>query len=283
MARQIKPGIDYFPMDCQFDNRFKLLEAECGVISVGVMLKLFQRIYGIEGYYVPWDEDSAFLFADEIHISPAELNKMITVALKRGIFDRLSYEKHSILTSKDIQHRYLEATSRRKNVELNEEYALIMYTSCQHNDNKSTQSKVKESKVKETKVKESKEEQGECDAPEREEHADPKYEKKAYGEFNNVLLSDEEYELIKSNLPSWQACIEHLSEYMFASGKSYKSHFNTIMLWAKQDEEKKKQQRPPNIQKQSEASFDEDEFFRAALKRSYGDDYELIMGTTRIG
>lgn len=55
--------------------------------------------------------------------------------------------------------------------------------------------------------------------------------KNIYGEFKNVLLTDEEYEKVKSN--GWESLIEELSAYMDSTGKKYKSHYATITAWAR--------------------------------------------------
>lgn len=58
-------------------------------------------------------------------------------------------------------------------------------------------------------------------------------EKKSYGEFNNVLLTDEEYaKLEKSNLLPY---IETLSSYIASKGKKYKSHYATILTWSRKE------------------------------------------------
>lgn len=57
--------------------------------------------------------------------------------------------------------------------------------------------------------------------------------KEKYGEFNNVLLTDEEYhKLEESNLLTY---IEKLSSYIASKGKKYKSHYATILTWARKD------------------------------------------------
>lgn len=62
--------------------------------------------------------------------------------------------------------------------------------------------------------------------------------KKSYGEFKNVLLTDEEYaKLDKSNLLSY---IEILSSYIASKGKKYKSHYATILSWSRKDKVKEK-------------------------------------------
>lgn len=57
-----------------------------------------------------------------------------------------------------------------------------------------------------------------------------------YGEYQNVLLTDEEMDKLKAEFPSdWAARIERLSEYIASSGKKYRSHLATIRSWAKKD------------------------------------------------
>lgn len=56
-----------------------------------------------------------------------------------------------------------------------------------------------------------------------------------YGQYSNVLLSDEELDRLKSEFPDWQGRLERLSEYIASTGKSYKNHLATIRAWAKKD------------------------------------------------
>lgn len=65
--------------------------------------------------------------------------------------------------------------------------------------------------------------------------ADMNINKSALGEFNNVLLSDNELNSLKSKFDDWQNKIELLSEYIASSGKHYKSHYATILNWARKE------------------------------------------------
>ena len=63
-----------------------------------------------------------------------------------------------------------------------------------------------------------------------------------YGQYRNVLLSDEEMEKLMKEYPNdYQKRIERLSEYMASTGRIYKNHLATIRSWAKRDEEKSRQ------------------------------------------
>ena len=61
-----------------------------------------------------------------------------------------------------------------------------------------------------------------------------------YGEYKNVLLSDEELAKLKAEFPDWEERIERLSEYIASTGKKYKSHLATIRNWARKDKPKGK-------------------------------------------
>lgn len=63
--------------------------------------------------------------------------------------------------------------------------------------------------------------------------------KHKYGEYSNVLLTDDELEKLKAEYPDWEARIERLSSYIASTGKKYKSHYATIRNWARKDAEAK--------------------------------------------
>lgn len=57
-----------------------------------------------------------------------------------------------------------------------------------------------------------------------------------HGEYQNVLLSDDDLDKLKAEFPAdWDQRIQRLSEYMASSGKSYKNHLATIRNWARRD------------------------------------------------
>ena len=60
-----------------------------------------------------------------------------------------------------------------------------------------------------------------------------------YGEYKNVLLSDEDMEKLKSEFPDdYNTRIERLSEYIASTGKVYKNHLATIRCWARKEKDK---------------------------------------------
>lgn len=75
-----------------------------------------------------------------------------------------------------------------------------------------------------------------CDS---DESQPPKKAKHKYGEYNNVLLTDEEYQKLSAEYSDLAERIERLSSYVASTGKKYKSHYATIRNWARKDAETK--------------------------------------------
>ena len=162
MPRPQKEGLDYFSVDCQFSDSVKLIQAEFGLVGIGVLIRLWQKIYGEKGYYTKWDADVAMMFASECNVGVNVVCEVVSACLRRGLFDKNAYDRHSILTSASIQMRFAEATSRRESQKVFASYLLIpvrknwvfVDNNSQNVDNNSQnvddnpQSKVKESKVK---------------------------------------------------------------------------------------------------------------------------------------
>src|SRR5690606_20924195 len=89
-----------------------------------VVIKLLMRIYK-EGYYYDWTEMEQLLFSRRVNVDINVLNDIVNDCIKYGLFDQKLYEKYKILTSHGIQERYFEASKRRKNVTVVNQYMLI--------------------------------------------------------------------------------------------------------------------------------------------------------------
>ena len=157
-----KKGLDYFSFDVNFfdNDKVALIEAEFGMKGVFVLLKLLCKIYS-EGYYCEWGEDQCLLFTSrKLKPSIPDLTARVTQQVveslvKRNFFNKELYEKHGILTSKNIQERYYEVAKRRRKTEFNNEFWLLENNKNVDRNAENvdifSQSKGKESKVKESK------------------------------------------------------------------------------------------------------------------------------------
>ncbi len=125
MARPLKQGLDYFPLNVNLNDDFALIEAEFGLTGFAVIVKLFQKIYGERGYYCEWTKEVALLFGRKVGLGDNVVSEIVAASLRRGIFDFNMFEKYHILTSRGIQKRYFEAVGRRKQIEIKSEYLLV--------------------------------------------------------------------------------------------------------------------------------------------------------------
>ena len=163
MARPTKKGLDYFPLDVDFlsDLKVRRIIKACGKEAVHILVALLANIYRDEGYYVLWDDDLAFLVADEVGTKEGTVEELVRKAVQVKFFDKDIFDKYSVLTSKGIQNRYILATKERKKVELEFKYLLTNEVNRSNisingrnnsvNQRNNQQSKVKESKEKEIK------------------------------------------------------------------------------------------------------------------------------------
>jgi hypothetical protein len=160
MARPLKIGLDYFPLDVSIDDNIELLEAEEGLEGFAILIKIWQKIYS-NGYFIEWNDDSSLLFCKKINADKTKVNSVINTCLRRNLFNYKLYDKYKILTSSGVQKRFITACyqSKRKSISVISEYILVnseftelITEFTQLNIELSTQSKVKESKVKESKI-----------------------------------------------------------------------------------------------------------------------------------
>lgn len=96
--------------------------------------------------------------------------------------------------------------------------------------------------------------------------------KHKHGEYNNVLLTDDELDKLKEEYSDWEDRIERLSSYVASTGKSYKSHYATIRNWARKDLEKK----PHSVFMGNKTKANElDEFYKMAV--AFGGDGDVLL------
>ncbi len=157
MARLLKSGIDYFPLDVTLNSNFELIVARYHSDGFTVLIRLFQYIYGGNGYYCDWNEETGTLFAYKNGLDIIKTQEIVAEAVRRSIFDEGLYDSYGVLTSRGIQYRYFEIVKRRKRLSVRGELILIdiNYKDADNNDenvNIIKQSKVEESKVKQKRV-----------------------------------------------------------------------------------------------------------------------------------
>jgi hypothetical protein len=120
MARAPKPGLKYFNLDVGFYSDDKILLAEEYIDPKGdqpilrllcayIYVRLLDKIYKDNGFYIEWNEKIALTFSSSIGkgLTFELLKKFISVFLESELFDKIAYMNDGILTSKSIIERYI--------------------------------------------------------------------------------------------------------------------------------------------------------------------------------
>lgn len=113
--------------------------------------------------------------------------------------------------------------------------------------------------------KDKEEEKEICDSvPESPPPPPAKIVKHKYGEYQNVLLSDEELQKLKDSFYDWEERIERLSGYIASTGKKYKSHYATIRNWAKKDQQAQPIRQAAPVSRKPSKAEELNEFYNMA-------------------
>ena len=156
MARPVKEGLDYFPLDVDFavNDKTEAIMGEFGPKGVLFMIYLLSAVYQ-NGYYLQWNKLKQMQLANRIEgVSPELANQIVNRLIAYGTFSEELFNSAKVLTSQRIQETYEDATKRRKsqkptkywiNADINKDTSVV-------NVGINPQSKVKESKVNKSKV-----------------------------------------------------------------------------------------------------------------------------------
>lgn len=115
----IKKGLDYFPLDCDIFEDYRIMELidEYGTGGFAVYIYLLTKIFR-EGYYIEQPIEKVAAFAGRVlggkWMTKDQVINVIHFCGDIGLL-RVDYLEKGIFTSKAIQERYAEITKRRVN------------------------------------------------------------------------------------------------------------------------------------------------------------------------
>lgn len=164
-----KTGLNFYTIDTDRyqDIRIKRLKKDNGCDGLAVYDYILCEIYRVRGYFLEWDESSAFDVAEYFGLKETKVQGIVQFCASVGLFDKALLSR-GIITSASIQQRYLTMCSRAKRtgVEINPDYSLIDNSRNLPDSSRSlpdssvrmcdSSRSLQESKVKERKEKESK-------------------------------------------------------------------------------------------------------------------------------
>lgn len=249
-----KVKLDWFKLDCQMDDKIKLVEAEFGLTGFAIVVKLWQKIYGSEGYYCEWNDDVALVFAKECGVGANVVSEIISGAVRRGVFDKGMLDEFGILTSHGVQSRYFDSEyiSRRKCDFLKPEYLLVQCTQKSKNAGNSSKNADIYSKNADT-FSQSREEKKRVDKSRAEEkraeerrartrEQTPITESQPNITFGYVDLTPEQYSILTMKYPKRivDEYIQRVDDYCKSKGRGYPNYPAKIAQWIDEDVSKGK-------------------------------------------
>lgn len=228
MARPQKQTVDYFPHDTDasvVSRTLKILENRFGNNGYAFWYKLLELLGRRDGHFIEFDgEDGLEYLASETKIKDVEtLKEMLEILVRRGSIDKELYE-HKIIWCQSFVDRVAEAY-RKRTISLPQKPNLNnANNSVSVGDNPITDGDNPQMKLDKTIL----------------DKKDNKGEKQKHGEFQNVLLTDEEYQKLVNKLgePTTKDFVERLSAYMKSKKKRYSDHYATILNWSRRDDGK---------------------------------------------
>jgi len=231
MARPKKVGLEYFPLDCKMDDKVEILEAEYGLEGFAVYIKLLQEIYQTDEGVL----DMSVVFrwktlGKRYGIDGKQLENIINLCLEVGLFCKVCYADGQKLTSNGVKKRLGKVSDMRNKDRSRKSEQVDEFSDGKPSENsrKSTQKEKEKESTKRT-VKASK------DARDKRAHTDKPKEKKAVKTAyrDNVLLTETEYKTLveKHGQLTAEQCLDKLSAFKLAKGKSYESDYGAINMW----------------------------------------------------
>ena len=85
------------------DIKYRKIRKSCGPQTCEILLCLLSYIYGDMGYFLRWDEDSAFLVADDVGAKEGLVEEVVNKAVQVGFLIMINIKNIKILTSNGIQ------------------------------------------------------------------------------------------------------------------------------------------------------------------------------------
>lgn len=160
MARPIKKGLDYFPLNTDFMNNrtIRRLKRKGGFKAIVLYMDLLCDIYA-NSYFIEITDNYIFDLSDQLGLEEKDIRSMIEIMIELGLFHERSFDKSHILTSETIQEQYAFSKSKRPDNKavidlykiVNDVKTEVFADETPQNDTKSAYSIVKERKGKERK------------------------------------------------------------------------------------------------------------------------------------
>ena len=135
------------------------LKRRAGHVAFVLYLQILCDCYA-NSYFVKWNDDYRLELSESIEIQEDEIKKMVRLMVDLNLFDRAMFENNDVLTSVNIQNRYIAAkTQFLTNNEIDMTYLIVDFSSKPNvngtlqgtksasGEGKSAQNKIEENKI----------------------------------------------------------------------------------------------------------------------------------------
>ena len=228
MARPIKKGLDYFPVDTDIFENIQIRKLKNQYKSFGflVYFAILCDIYKKEGYFLRISEDYLYDLSDRMGETEEEVQKIIDYCLQINLFDRQKYDLFHILTSKSIQERYILVVKRCKNP-ICEEFSCVNIP-----ETGVSVTEMRQRKEKESKVNLQQQQQRACEEPKEE----PQSLDEEREQWKDTLLADEDWQAtIVRYAGKGTAVLQHTREAMAVFDDYLRLKFSLDTIRTKKD------------------------------------------------
>lgn len=124
-----KTGFSYYNVDTDRyqDIKIKRLKKDFKVAGIAVYDYILCEIYRVRGCFLVWDENTAFDVAEYFGLKETLVNEIVNYCCAVGLFNKELLTNERVLTSRSIQHRFIEMSTRakRKGFKIPEEIDII--------------------------------------------------------------------------------------------------------------------------------------------------------------
>lgn len=128
MPRTAKKGFTYYGFDTDhfYDPKVKRLKNKFGMEGWAVFHFIVNEIHRVEGYYMIMDSDGLFDVSDYSRMDEQRIAGIVDYCAELGLFDKGLWRSRQVLTSEEIQNRYMGiCKSIHRKPSISDDYLLL--------------------------------------------------------------------------------------------------------------------------------------------------------------
>ena len=145
MARPLKEGLDYFPLDTIFDEKIQALESVFKNDGLVWIIKFWQAAYRTNNGEVSFNSYQGVIHAENSRVTLEKQNEILKLCVEIGLLVKTDSKKY---TSNGIKKRLSHIIKERERWRIEHKLSVIHADNPRDNPQETGESKVKESKVK---------------------------------------------------------------------------------------------------------------------------------------